>query len=389
MKNDRLLSREQGKRIVLVLLFVTVGLLTTIVFVLRELTATPESGSILFEKSTQRFASTPTWNIGLADLDGDGDLDAVFSNGQTSDSQVWLNDGDGFFTDTGQQLGQFGHGVNVGDLDGDGDPDLLINTHRDSAPSRVYLNNGNAVFEELVGAFDTNIGFKVDLHDLDGDGDLDAIGEAVSAVNVYWNDGAGYFTDSELSFPLTTIWGDLDSDGDMDVLIKEDGIGYSVRLNDGANNFNTYWNHTDRAAMAIGDMALGDVDSDGDLDAIITNGHHAVSTSHSTLVFFNDGTGQFTDSGQRLSVVTNAGVSLGDLDGDDDLDLVLTDYMEPCQIWLNDGDGKFTDSGFRFGDDQFYRHALLGDLDGDGDLDIFLSTFGMDEGPNEVWLNQR
>jgi hypothetical protein len=86
--------------------------------------------------------------------------------------------------------------------------------------------------------------------------------------------------------------------------------------------------------------------------------------------------------------VTNAGVSLGDLDGDDDLDLVLTDYMEPCQIWLNDGGGTFADSGFRFGDDQFYRHAHLADLDGDGDLDIFLATFGMRAGPNEVWLNQ-
>jgi hypothetical protein len=139
--------------------------------------------------------------------------------------------------------------------------------------------------------------------------------------------------------------------------------------------------------MRLGDIALGDVDHDGDLDAIITNGHFQ-SASYPAMVFINDGTGQFMDSGQRLSAVRNAGVALGDLDADGDLDLVLADYMEPCQIWLNDGNGQFTDSNVRVGGDQFYRHVHLGDLDGDRDLDIFLATFGMNEGPNEIWFNE-
>ena len=348
--------------------------------------APQKSGTILFEKSAQTFPPVPTWEIGLADFDSDGDLDAVFANAQVDPSQVWLNDGSGFFTDTGQQLGKYAHGVDVGDLDGDGDPDVIISTHRDSAASSVYLNDGKAVFQALEGAFDTNIGFSADLFDIDGDGDLDAVGEATSAANVYLNNGAGYFTPGEIIFPLTTVWGDLDSDRDVDVFIKEDGVGYSVQTNDGEGNFSQYWNHAEPAAMDPGDMALGDVDNDGDLDAVITNGHFQ-STSYAALIFVNDGTGQFTDSGQRLSPVRNAGVSLGDLDGDGDLDLALTDYMEPCQIWLNDGSGQFTDSGFRFGDDQFYRHVHLDDLDGDGDLDIFLATFGMGNGPNEIWFN--
>jgi Tol biopolymer transport system component len=348
--------------------------------------ATPQAGSVTFEKSAQTFAPVPTYQIGLADLDGDGDLDAVFSNGRVNDSQVWLNDGAGTFSDSGQRLGKYGHGVNVGDLDGDGDPDLLINTHQDSAPSRVYLNDGGAVFQELAGAFGVNIGFDVYLLDLDGDGDLDAVGEAASAARVYLNDGTGTFRASETTFPLTTAWGDLDGDGDVDVLVKEDGVGYAVHLNDGTGRLQPHWEMADDGAMSLGDMALGDVDDDGDLDGVITNGHFG-STSHPARIFFNDGTGRFTDSGQRLSAVRNAGASLGDLDGDGDADLVLTDFEEPCQIWLNDGRGTFRDSGFRFGDDQFYRHAHLGDLDGDGDVDIFLATFGLAQGPNEIWFN--
>jgi Tol biopolymer transport system component len=347
----------------------------------------PEPGARLsFDKSAQTFASVPTYQIGLDDLDGDGDLDAVFSNGQANDSQVWLNEGGGVFSDSGQQLGKYGHGVNVGDLDGDGDPDLLINTHRDSAPSRVYLNDGNALFQEREGAFKVNIGFNVYLFDLDGDGDLDAVGEAASEASAYLNDGTGAFSVSEITFPLTTVWGDLDADGDVDVLVKQNGVGYAVHLNDGLGRFHQHWTQADAAAMDMGDMALGDVDDDGGLDAVITNGHFQ-SSGLPVMIFLNDGTGRFTDSGQRLNAVKNASVSLGDLDGDGDPDLVLTDYMEPCQIWLNDGSGQFMDSGFRFGDDQFYRHVHLGDLDGDGDLDIFLAAFGVGQGPNEIWFN--
>jgi hypothetical protein len=170
------------------------------------------------------------------------------------------------------------------------------------------------------------------------------------------------------------------------MLIKEDGVGYTVMLNDGTGNFTQHSTYEDGKAMLMGDMALGDVDNDADLDIVVTNGHHQ-STSHPAVILLNDGTGQFTDSGQRLSAVTNAGIGLGDLDGDGYLDLALTDYQEPNQIWLNDGTGHFSDSGFRFAEDQFYRHAHLGDLDQDGDLDVFLATFGINQGPNEIWFN--
>jgi hypothetical protein len=352
-----------------------------------QVSATSEYSSLpSFDRSSQTFSSVPTWRIGLADLDADGDLDAVFANAQAEHSQVWLNDGHGLFTDTGQQLGSFRHGVDIGDVDGDGDPDVVISTHRDSLTTRVYLNGAQADFSELEGAFETNIGFSVELIDLDGDGDLDAVGDGKSATHLYLNNGSGYFTPSEATLPLAAVWGDLDFDGDVDAFIKQDGIGYSVQMNNGQGSFSQQWSFDDNSAMRLGDMTIGDVDRDGDLDVISTNGHFQ-TTSYPVRVFLNDGTGHFTDSGQQLSVVSDAGLALDDLDGDGDLDLVMTNYMEPCQIWLNNGSGRFEDSGFRFGDDEYYRHVHLGDLDGDGDIDIFLATFGMNRGPNEVWFN--
>jgi hypothetical protein len=366
-----------------------------------NLTATSEPAAaapalaVSFEQSAQTFPSVPTFQIGLGDLDGDGDLDAVFANGQSNFSRVWLNDGNGHFADTGQQLTQQGHGVDVGDLDGDGDLDLFLTCHGlggsgSGKPSKVYLNDGSAVFHDSgqdVGDTDLS-GNAVDLADIDGDGDLDAMIRYYQHSNgVYLNDGEGRFTASDMTFPDDSVWGDLDSDGDVDVFYKQDGVGYESMLNDGMGNFVQRWVHKDSTAMTYGDMALGDVDNDGDLDAVVTNGDRRF-TAHPALVFQNDGAGQFVDSGQRLSAVNNAGVSLGDLNGDRYLDLVLTDFEKPNQIWINDGAGQFIDSGFRFGDGQFFRHSSLGDLDQDGDLDIFLATFGIDRGPNEIWFNK-
>lgn len=62
------------------------------------------------------FDENPAWSpdggqlVFQAQRHGDGDLDSVFANPMSNHAGVWLNDGNGFFTDTGQQLTQYGHG---------------------------------------------------------------------------------------------------------------------------------------------------------------------------------------------------------------------------------------------------------------------------------------
>ena len=132
----------------------------------------------------------------MSDLDGDGDLDAVVGNGPDNvdypgePNRVWLNDGAGRFRDSGQRLVSTGmsgwevtHAVALGDIDGDGDidavfGDALFLNFRSS--DTVWINDGAGQFTlyaepRLKPEGDHFVGRSeaVRLGDLDGDGDLD------------------------------------------------------------------------------------------------------------------------------------------------------------------------------------------------------------------------
>ena len=101
-------------------------------------------------------------------------------------------------------------------------------------------------------------------------------------------------------------------------------------------------------------VALGDVDGDGDLDAVM-----AAGSSNPNKLLLNDGSGNFTDSGQELGgEYYSMDVALGDVDGDGDLDAVFARYVDPNEVWFNDGSGNFTDSGQEIG------HSIGGGMHG-------------------------
>jgi hypothetical protein len=255
--------------------------------------------------------------------------------------------------------------------------------------------------------------YAIALGDLDHDGDLDAYlanGKNEGGVKdtVWFNDGRGNFTRSltqsfEMEKPFVAL-GDLDGDGDLDAML---GGGAGVpAFNDGQGNF-TYprpFIYVDDSGAWFFYPALGDLDGDGDLDVALggccggkidptPTGETGVLYSFN-MVWFNDGRGKFTDSGQRLGVFGTGGVALGDLDSDGDLDIFdansgsivegtqETAGDQPDVVWLNDGHGSFTDSGQRLGREQGYAVAL-GDLDLDGDLDAFVGNRQADT----IWIN--
>ncbi len=348
----------------------------------------PESPTFSLRRSPQVFDPASTYQIGLGDLDGDGDLDAVFSNMGENDCTIWLNDGSGYLTDSGQRLTQWGHGVGVGDLDADGDLDVFITCASYCHQSRVYFNDGEAGFTDSgqdLGDTDAS-GNDVVLVDMDVDGDLDVVVVYYERDDkVYVNEGNGVLRESGWIIPELATFGDLDSDGDPDIFAKERGVGYRVMLNHGQGTFADFWQMGDSGA-AYGSVGIEDLDGDGDQDAFVCNGDD--TGNHPAKVLLNDGAGRFSDSGQELLATNWGRIGLGDLTGDRRADAFVSSFGLPNQVWLNDGEGQFTDSGLRMsgvGSDNT-TSVSLADLDNDGDLDVAVANFV--DGSNEIWFNE-
>jgi hypothetical protein len=125
------------------------------------------------------------------------------------------------------------------------------------------------------------------------------------------------------------------------------------------------------------DVSLGDLDGDGDLDAFVANDMRAEVGSE---VWLNDGHGVFTQSQQELGY--GMGLDLGDLDGDGDLDAFIVSWDEPGRVWLNDGIGLFAETGQNLGEKGGWD-VTLGDLDRDGDLDALIAH----ERADTIWFN--
>jgi hypothetical protein len=136
-------------------------------------------------------------------------------------------------------------------------------------------------------------------------------------------------------------------------------------------------------AETTANVSLGDLDGDGHLDIVLAKGRHWPLRD---LVLLNDGKGRFRQ-GAPLPNTPDRSYSapLADLNGDGSLDFVLSnDRPDPKLVFLNDGEGRFTVAG-SFGDPEWpTRNVTLADLDGDKFADIAVANR---PGPSYVCFN--
>ncbi|MBI3191862.1 MAG: VCBS repeat-containing protein, partial [Pedosphaera parvula] len=245
------------------------------------------NGAGVFTDGREQLQTNVT-RVALGDVDGDGDLDAwlAISGGEFglgAPNRVLLNDGTGKFTDSGQALGNsYSADVKLGDLDGDRDLDAFVaNSGYTNPPDeprryldRVWINDGTGRFTDSGQSLEgiPSFSYRVALGDLDGDGDLDAWVTQLTGSTIWLNNGAGNFSESPETVPTgeneNIDLGDLDGDGDLDAWTGGWGSD-QIWINDGNARFRdsgqVLGGYSRRGATA-----LGDFDRDGDLDAWVS-----------------------------------------------------------------------------------------------------------------------
>lgn len=295
----------------------------------------------------------------------------------------------GIFTNTGQTLSNNGLDVAMGDLDGDMDADVFIARN---GPDMIWFNNGTGVYSQGGQTFGNSYSLAVALGDLDNDGDLDAAtakDEATSLV-IWVNQGgtqggtSGVFLSNGQNniggdLPGDLALGDVDGDTDLDIfLVRMIGRPAQIWLNNGSGQFSDSGQSLSQNTSA--GVMLGDVDGDDDLDALTADDSMA-------RLWLNQGgiqggtQGVFADSGQVLPTALSVSVALGDIDRDGDTDGVTASVNQGVRLWLNQG-GVLT-AGASLGPNNNY-HVTLIDVEVDGDLDLFVAR----NGANMVWINQ-
>jgi uncharacterized repeat protein (TIGR02543 family) len=203
---------------------------------------------------------------------------------------------------------------------------------------------------------------------------------------VWLNNGSGSFSAhpttpsfSAVSFTSLSL-GNVGGNGALDVVATGNQLVY-VFLNDGLGNLTAHPTTptfgTPDAGKSMQQAALGDLDGDGDLDvlAVLTNLSSGPSTN---LALRNDGTGALT---LLTSFTGNTRVAVGNVDGDADRD-VLTDTT--TGVWRNSGTGAFTAHPTPTDFGTSVTFIALADIDGDGDLDALVSH---GSGATAVWVN--
>jgi hypothetical protein len=390
--------------------------------------ATAQDPARLYENVTDTHLPVldgPSMDAGLADLDGDGDLDVVVAV-EWERNRVLINNGHGVFSDESESRLPFSafdsEDVGIVDVDGDGDLDLVF-VSEENQENELFLNNGNGIFtragERLGSAWGVSNALHVADVDVDGSPDL-VIGNA--GFNwLLMNDGQGWFHHAPDRLPWRgsstedVELADIDRDGDLDILdAGESDNRIVINIGDGFFEHTDGWIEFRNSPEETREADLADVDCDGDLDIYFANVHLSVEGSDPRdRLVINNGLGRFTDETEARIPADDLDtweVDFIDVDCDGDLDIITgngeLEYRptwptsrlireEPFLVLLNDGDGFFTDATeqvFPDGIQGYGWDVAAGDVDGDGAVDLYLaSRFTRDflllstaEGPCEI-----
>lgn len=333
--------------------------------------------------------------MAAADLDGDGDEDVVAAHAHTDSLALFFQAGPGVFSGDPERIGHESLdqpvAVAAADLDGDGRVDV-VSANRHSDNLTVFLQLGPGAFgpEPLVlgNPEDTNGCAHVTAADLNGDGRLDLVSanSESDSLTVFFQDGPGEFaaapdrslTSDALLGPVSVAAGDLDGDGDSDLIsANRESDNVTLFFQDGPGDFvlSPAGPLVDGALNDPAAVAAEDLDGDSDLDLVV-----ASTGSDYLVLFFQTAPRRFVSPpGGKLTDAAlgePAAVAAADLDGDGDVDLVSANQQsDTLTVFLQHGRGQFVlqRRGILAADPETLarpRSVIVADVDGDTNPDL-------------------
>jgi hypothetical protein len=370
----------------------------------------------------------------VGDFNRDGWPDVFLIGGGNIEDGLYINNGDGTFTDRAFDWGvdalHRGRGATAGDYDGDGWDDLFVTSSGPvTGPATVgvhklYRNNGDGTFTDVAVAAGVNeasptntiaTGSAFGDYDLDGDLDLFVCTwEGYDGNRLFRNEGDGTFTDVTTAAGIDQAFHgfsprfvDMNGDRYPELLVAADYVTSRYFVNDGDG---TFTDATVASGTGLEDNGMGttvaDFDRDGLPDWYVTSIYDPDTVYDGNYLYHNQGNDLFVDLPESAGAKDGGwgwGTEAVDVDHDGFVDLVETNgwasieyESERTYLYRNNGDLTFTEVGVAAGFVHVSqgRSAMTLDYDRDGDMDVVLTSYNDDvklfrndvSGPDAHWI---